>query len=254
MRRSLALLALALLTLTVQCRTANPERDAELASLEVRAWFDVYGESIECDVPEGGCKQNTYDVKYVDLCVSKGFQAKTCGCTAGCSGRVQSLKKPEAASAAAFDPNACDAAAQADLKAALAGKSSGQMKCLTAHVCSGDPSHCDAATRTVADALRETARGKCKKEVFGALCDGSVKDTLACGEKSIDALAFVYDKAFFGGDQKLRRCVRERFCNKNGSAAACDGEDAKVVQSASSALSDPGCDYWLATLCSIDGK
>lgn len=254
MRRSLALLALALLTLTAQCRTSNPERDSEMASLEVRAWFDVYGDNIECDVPEGGCKQNTYDTKYVDLCVAKGFQAKTCGCTAGCSGKVQSLPKPEVAAAAAFDPNACDAAGQAGVKAAVAGKSSGQLKCLSSHVCNGDPSHCDGDTRTAADALRETARGKCKKEVLGALCDGSSKDTLACGEKSIDALAVVYDKAFFGGDQKVRRCVREKFCNKNGSATACDGVDAKLVQSAASALGEPGCDYWLATLCSIDGK
>ena len=259
MRRSpfklVAMLTVFAATLSLShCRATNPQQEAELASTEEeKPWFDMYGDQVSCEVPKGGCTSNTYDVTYVDLCVSKGFQAKTCGCTAACSGKV--LTKPKVAAkvpgAKDSDPTVCPEAGRAAAQATTK-LNGGTARCVRQFVCNGDPTDCSTEARATAINLRTLMRGTCHDEVLATVCNGSAKDTLTCGDKQIEALAAFYAKAFVNNDAPARRCVRESLCNQTKSG--CNDADAKAIPAAKAALDEQGCHYWFSTLCSIDGK
>lgn len=245
-------LILQALVLLAGCRATNPTREAEMESVGDKTWFDQYGDPVECEVPAGGCVENTYDKTFVDLCVAKGFQAKSCGCTAGCSGKIPGKVKPVVKTPAELKAAEACGKDDRDAAAAAAQAQGPTGKCYVDAVCNGDPSECNADERKVTTHLRALARGGCKDAVLGALCAAGTKDTLGCADKDVDVLAALYSKAFDKSEASLRRCVRERFCNK--SQHGCADAELKVTAAAAPALEQKACSYWLASICSIDGK
>lgn len=245
-----------LLAVVASCRATNPTMEADIESAADKPWFDLYGDTVACEVPQGGCTANTYDKDFVDLCVSKGFQAKTCGCTAGCSGKV--VMKAKASLGAADAQNAADLCTKADhdMIDGAARAQGTAAKCFHDALCNGDPSACDGEQTNTAFQLRDLARGHCKDAAMGALCAGASKDTLACGNAEVAKLSSLYSKAFDAKEPvAFRRCVRQRLCNKMRTGG-CSEAELKVVTAAETALQQGAgaCSYWLALICSIDGK
>ncbi|MHA0112062.1 hypothetical protein ACXYUI_34170, partial [Klebsiella pneumoniae] len=62
------------------CRSADkPGANAnDLAA--TRRWYDQAGTEQACDNPPATCSIYKDQKTFVDVCVAKGFQAKTCGC------------------------------------------------------------------------------------------------------------------------------------------------------------------------------
>lgn len=256
MRRPLwtrLLFVTALFGVVFGCRATNPTTESAMESVEDKPWFDMYGEPISCDVPPGGCVENTYNKDFVDLCVAKGNQAKSCGCTAACSIAMKIKEKPVVKTAAELEAAQACSKDDRDAIAQAATATGATAICYNAHICNGDPADCTADEKTVTRRLRYAGANGCKAEVLAGLCaKKGHKNTFDCAEAKVETLSAVYAAAFTKGDVTLRRCVRERLCNKSG--ASCGAAELKVTTGATEAFGDKGCDYWVALLCSIDGK
>lgn len=247
---------LALLPFIVQCRATNPAQEAELQASEDRTWFDAYGDTQECGAnPPKDCPVGSYDPKYVDACVAKGFQAKSCGCIAVCSGKLVTKVKEAKVAVAVAEPGK-PTCAEADRKAIdgiAVRKTSEVSHCIAAHLCQGDARPCTSSAKTISSNLRQLARGACKDYVIAKFCDADAfKDTLQCPGGAVDVLSRTYEDAYNKGDVKLRGCVREKMCDIH--AGACAGSADSTAQAAAAAVKTPGCGYWLPAFCSLDLK
>ena len=107
--RGLGLLSvLAVVVFVSRCRTVNNHEDeSDTMGAPEREWYGKDGRGAPCDGPAKACEKFEDNKDFVDLCIAKGFQAKTCGCEIKCSGKVT-----EVAKAPAQDPAAAQLAAQ----------------------------------------------------------------------------------------------------------------------------------------------
>src|SRR2546423_1693539 len=108
-RALLALGALGALLALPHCRsTSNSNTMSEqMDPPPSRAWYDSAGNPGSCDAPsKTGCGAYKDEKTFADMCVAKGFMAKSCGCVIRCSGKVA---MPSTGGAAVQDPKAAAA-------------------------------------------------------------------------------------------------------------------------------------------------
>jgi len=253
MNKKLLLALMTLFALASGCRSMDANREeSELAAVPDRPWFDAYGDAVTCDAPpKAGCPVGSFDPKYIDACVEKGFQGRSCGCVAACSGKVVTKEKaPPQPPPGTPAKDVCNETDRKAYEEIYAGRNSDSSKCIDAHVCKGDVGPCTERSKPVSLKLRQLARGACGNEIFGKFCGGaSVKGALECSDANIEQISEVYQEAFSGSDPKLRRCLRERLC----SIVTGDCKDAIAAKADKTAASirSPGCDYWVASFCSL---
>jgi hypothetical protein len=249
------LVILASVPFLMHCRANNPVRDEEIAAAHDRVWYDMYGDRADCQgQAPATCPIGSYDPAFVDACVAKGHQAKSCGCIAACSGQFAFKAKGSATTAVASGEAAVAHCPETDLtfiRETWEKRTSESSRCFAALVCNGDSRDCVGEPKAQAVRLRGLARGDCRAQVVGQFCPSALKETFACDEASVDFLSELYDEAFQPINTALRRCLREHLCNKTN--AACTPDQTARVERAVQ-LTGGVCGYWLASFCSIDGK
>lgn len=250
-----------LLVFATQCRTTqNREDDSELAGAPEKEWYGKDGVGQTCDGPAKACEKFDNDKDYVDLCVAKGFSAKTCGCAILCSGKVSEVK-----TAAVVDPAAAASAAEAaknacpdDAKAFIADTANNRRpgasldRCIESHVCQGNLGWCTSDEKATTTKLRALARGNCEQDVYNGVCRDGYVDSSQCAEANINKLSSIWAE-FFNKESGAKRCIRNFICSDD-KGASCVAQDLAQAKDIKKAIDADGCEYWLRVFCSIGAK
>lgn len=260
--RGLSLLSvLAVVVLVSRCRTVNTyEDDSDMMGAPEKEWYGKDGVGAPCDGPAKACEKFDDNKDFVDLCIAKGFQAKTCGCEIKCSGKIT-----EVAKAPALDPAAAQLAAQQaanacpdDAKSYIADTAASRRpgssldRCIESHVCQGNLGWCTADEKATTNKLRTLARGKCSEEVYNGVCKDGFVDSSQCSEGNITKLSSVWAE-FFNKESGVKRCIRNFICSDD-KGASCVAQDLAQAKDIKKAIDADGCEYWLRVFCSIGAK
>lgn len=261
--RALGLLSLLfVVVLASRCRTVNNhDDDSEMMGAPEKEWYGKDGVGAPCDGPAKACEKFDDDKNFVDVCVAKGFQAKTCGCSMRCSGRVTEVT----AKAPAQDPAAAQLAADAAAKACpddskafiqdtVAGRRPGSSldRCIESHVCNGNLGWCTSDEKATTTKLRSLAGGKCEQEVYQGACKDGYVDSSQCAESNINKLSAIWAE-FFNKESGAKRCIRNFICSDD-KGASCVAQDLAQAKDIKKAIDADGCEYWLRVYCSIGAK
>lgn len=255
------LLALAGLSgLVPGCRAANPQDpDSDLDSApEERVWFGSDGFTGSCAAPAASCIAFKDDKDFVDLCVAKGFQAKTCGCAVLCSGKVDYLADVETAATGAREvPVTKEGTCASDKVAFIEGAAQKRRpggstdRCIESHVCNGVVGSCNGADLDLSTQLRQVGRSGCEDQVVGTHCRDGFVDSLQCPESDIALLSTIWVE-FRSKETTLKRCLRKVVCSDD--REGCSAEHLRQAQQLKTAVDSDGCEYWLRQFCSLGGS
>jgi hypothetical protein len=239
------------------CRTVNENASDSESLNESRVWYDEAGNGGSCDAPAKACPPYHDQKTFADICVAKGFQAKTCGCTLRCSGKVDvpnaggSSLADQKKSTAPADPCSADAHAYIAKVAETREPGTSLDRCIENYVCNGNFGWCaDSDAETTAH-LRALGKQGCESDVIQTLCKDGSLDSFNCPDADIKKLSKVWAD-LYSRDLTVKRCIRNYLCS--GEKLLCKGDDLKLAQSVKESVAQSGCNYWLRMLCSIGAK
>lgn len=241
------------------CRASNPqEPDSDLnATTEERVWYGSDGFVGACAAPATSCTSFRDDKDFVDLCVTKGFQAKTCGCAVLCSGKVDYVVASEpaakAAEAAVASGSSCPSDKVAFIEETHQRRRPGGStdRCVDSHVCNGVLGSCTGADLDLSTQLRQAGRAGCEDQVVGTHCRDGYVDSMQCGEADIALLSTTWTE-FRSKETALKRCMRKVVCSDD--RGGCSPEHLRQAQQIKAAVDRDGCEYWLRQFCSLGGS
>lgn len=241
------------------CRASNPqEPESALNDTAVRLLFAADGSAAPCDAPAKSCPNFQDDKDFVDVCVDKGFQARSCGCVMRCTGKVDFVSKAPADLAATSKPEptpgaTCSPGKSKEVDAILASRHPGGAldRCLDTHLCNGMLGGCDDDVLKTSKRLRELGRTGCEDEVVGNGCKDGFVDSLSCPESDIALLSKTWSD-FRNKDVPLKRCLRKVVCS--GDRGDCSAENYKQALAVKAGVDRDGCEYWLRQFCSLGGS
>ncbi len=244
------------------CRTAHPEEESGALEAESKPWYAKDGTAGTCDSPAKACQSFDDDKSFVDLCVAKGFSAKTCGCMIRCSGKVTQVAEapaPSATAAAAAaastgaDPKACPEDSKIYIReAAEARHPGGSMdRCMDSHVCNGNIGWCSSEERQTTVKLRTLAHGACEQDVLNGICKEGYLDSLSCPEVHVAKLSRIWAE-FYNKESGVKRCLRNFICSDD--KGSCSDGDLAQAKDIKASIDHDGCEYWLRVYCSIGAK
>ena len=240
----------------VGCRASNPHNTEEdLEAADQRMWYGADGSSELCEAPAALCTNFQDSKDFIDLCVAKGFQARTCGCALRCSGKVDYVgialtpNPPLEETPINSCPPALTKEAEDMLKANVPGGPVG--RCLETHLCNGVLGNCADEELKTSKRLRELAGSGCESLVAGLVCRDGFIDSLRCPESNIALLSNTWAE-FRSKDVVAKRCIHNFVCS--GDPGSCNAAYLPQAQAIKKAVNHDGCDYWLLKFCSLGGS
>lgn len=236
------------------CRAANPQdMDSDLDQAVDKPWYSATGQGGACDAPASACSGFKDDKAFIDLCVSKGHQARTCGCELRCSGKIDCQAPPEESALARVDVpgSRCTTAMAQEAAGLLAARVPGGSldRCLSAHLCGGMTGSCEGDALRASTRLRALSLAGCEEQIVGTVCRDGFVDSLQCPEAHIASLSRTWSE-FRSRDVAVKRCMQKLLCS--GDAAGC-GEHLSQARALKAAVDQDGCEYWLRSFCSLGG-
>jgi hypothetical protein len=237
------------------CRTARPEDAAEQLEAQNRLWYDSAGQGARCEPTPASCPGFKDEKAFIDACVDKGFQAKSCGCALRCSGKIDFKAPPELALAApgATAPEVGCTAHDRELIDRLAPHRparNARDRCLDAYVCHGVAESCSDGDAADARRLRAMAAKACEREVVAGVCVDEAVDSFACADDVVKRASAEWTRVDEGRlDATDRRCLRNVLCNDN--AGGCSDAAQASARTLKREVERPGCEYWIRKFCAL---
>ncbi len=233
-----------------QCRTAEV-RDSD-ARLTEREWYGQNGEVGLCEPPETNCPDRQDESQFVDQCVKAGHQAKSCGCSVRCSGKVAlgvgqtAVHALHAAGSAEVSSQQATACKSEVITRAVARRKPGSSldRCLEAMACQGQKGLCDGDDLTVATSLRNEARRGCRSEVYHEICPQGYGETLGCSDEKVVAISAAWSDVT---EARIKQCYRSVVCDVQ--SGPCSDEILEKARNFDLLVKSPGCQYWLGVIC-----
>jgi hypothetical protein len=246
-----ALLALA----AVGCRTSRPEDAAEALEAENRPWYDASGQGAPCAAAPATCPTYKDEKGFVDACVDKGFQAKSCGCGIRCSGKIAFKESGLGLAGHGHTtvPEAGCTAHDRDLIQRLAPHRPPQNardRCLDAFVCRGEDRGCSDGDGTDARRLRAMAAKDCRDDVVAGICGEGAVDSFACPDEVVRRASVEWARVDEGQMAiEERRCLRNVLCSDR--ATGCSDAGQAAARALQHEIERSGCDYWTRRFCAL---
>ena len=244
------LLPVFLLPSLSHCRSADKPG---VSDLEVdRSWYDQAGTVQSCDGAPAACTVYKDQKNFVDVCVAKGFQAKTCGCLVVCSGKIPGFGLiDDAAVAKKSVADTCPAADQTAINAVVKARVAGSSldRCLNSHVCNGNLGLCSGGDQAASTHMRALGRQGCSSMVLGSICPEGYQDTLTCPEPLIRSLSQTWAEFENKDGGVLKRCIRSVICSDT--KTSCDDTAYHRASTLKQAVNSDGCEYWLRAFCAM---
>jgi len=240
----------------IGCRSTGESR-SDVADLNTeKPWYDQAGTVQSCDNLPSSCPLYPDPKGFIDTCVSRGFQAKSCGCLILCSAKLSGFGLVDNVKSVAGQATAgesCKAADEGTLAKIVKMRQPGGSldRCLNSHVCNGNLGWCAADDRAASTKIRDLAKHGCAHSVWNTVCPNGYQDTLNCSEAAISSLSQVWSEMRHQ-DSTMKRCIRSLVCGEVKSD--CSPNNAKRALEIKRVLNQSGCEYWLGSFCAIGSQ